>query len=144
MLLIPAIDLKEGRCVRLRQGLMEEATVFSDSPAETALHWFEQGARRLHLVDLNGAFAGVPQNLPAIKDILAAVAKDIPVQLGGGMRDLKTIGQYLDLGLNDVIIGTAAVKTPTSCARRAKPSPAGLLSGWMPKTVWPPSTAGQP
>ncbi|MCI4077311.1 HisA/HisF-related TIM barrel protein, partial [Klebsiella pneumoniae] len=112
MLLIPAIDLKEGRCVRLKQGLMEEATVFSDSPAETALHWFKQGARRLHLVDLNGAFAGVPQNLPAIKDILAAVAKDIPVQLGGGIRDLKTIGQYLDLGLNDVIIGTAAVKNP--------------------------------
>ena len=103
MLLIPAIDLKEGRCVRLKQGLMEQVTVFSDSPAETALHWFKQGARRLHLVDLNGAFAGVPQNFPAIKDILAAVAKDIPVQLGGGIRDLQTIEKYLDLGLNDVI-----------------------------------------
>jgi len=109
MLLIPAIDLKEGRCVRLKQGLMEQATVFSDSPAETALHWFKQGARRLHLVDLNGAFAGVPQNFPAIKDILAAVAKDIPVQLGGGIRDLETIEKYLDLGLNDVIIGTAQI-----------------------------------
>ena len=91
MLLIPAIDLKEGRCVRLKQGLMEQATVFSDSPAEMALHWRNQGARRLHLVDLNGAFAGVPQNFPAIKEILAAVAKDIPVQLGGGIRDLGTI-----------------------------------------------------
>lgn len=91
MLLIPAIDLKEGRCVRLKQGLMEQATVFSDSPAEMALHWRNQGARRLHLVDLNGAFAGVPQNFPAIKEILAAVAKDIPVQLGGGIRDLGTM-----------------------------------------------------
>lgn len=112
MLLIPAIDLKEGRCVRLKQGLMEQATVFSDSPAEMALHWRNQGARRLHLVDLNGAFAGVPQNSPAIKEILAAVAKDIPVQLGGGIRDLGTIEKYLDLGLTDVIIGTAAVKNP--------------------------------
>ena len=112
MLLIPAIDLKEGRCVRLKQGLMEQATVFSDSPAEMALHWRNQGARRLHLVDLNGAFAGVPQNFPAIKEILAAVAKDIPVQLGGGIRDLGTIEKYLDLGLTDVIIGTAAVKNP--------------------------------
>lgn len=135
MLLIPAIDLKEGRCVRLKQGLMEQATVFSDSPAETALHWFKQGARRLHLVDLNGAFAGVPQNFPAIKDILAAVAKDIPVQLGGGIRDLETIEKYLDLGLNDVIIGTAAVKIPTSCARRAKRFRGRLSSGWMPKTA---------
>lgn len=112
MLLIPAIDLKEGRCVRLKQGLMEQATVFSDSPAEMALHWRNQGARRLHLVDLNGAFAGVPQNFPAIKEILVAVAKDIPVQLGGGIRDLGTIEKYLDLGLTDVIIGTAAVKNP--------------------------------
>ena len=86
--------------------------MFSDSPAEMALHWRNQGARRLHLVDLNGAFAGVPQNFPAIKEILAAVAKDIPVQLGGGIRDLGTIEKYLDLGLTDVIIGTAAVKNP--------------------------------
>ncbi|HEZ1378492.1 TPA: 1-(5-phosphoribosyl)-5-[(5-phosphoribosylamino)methylideneamino]imidazole-4-carboxamide isomerase [Neisseria meningitidis] len=129
MLLIPAIDLKEGRCVRLKQGLMEEATVFSDSPAETALHWFKQGAHRLHLVDLNGAFAGVPQNLPAIKDILAAVARDIPVQLGGGIRDLKTIGQYLDLGLNDVIIGTAAVKNPDFVREACKAFPGRIIVG---------------
>ena len=112
MLLIPAIDLKDGQCVRLRQGLMEDATVFSDKPVDMALHWVAQGARRLHLVDLNGAFAGKPQNLGAIKDILAEVSDDVPVQLGGGIRDLDTIEKYLDLGLSYVIIGTAAIKNP--------------------------------
>ena len=112
MLLIPAIDLKDGQCVRLRQGLMEDATVFSDKPVDMALHWVAQGARRLHLVDLNGAFAGKPQNLGAIKDILAAVSDDVPVQLGGGIRDLDTIEKYFDLGLSYVIIGTAAIKNP--------------------------------
>ena len=112
MLLIPAIDLKDGQCVRLRQGLMEDATVFSDKPVNMALHWVAQGARRLHLVDLNGAFAGKPQNLGAIKAILAEVSEDVPVQLGGGIRDLDTIEQYLDLGLSYVIIGTAAIKNP--------------------------------
>lgn len=112
MQLIPAIDLKNGQCVRLKQGLMEQATVFSDNPADTALHWKTQGARRLHLVDLDGAFAGEPKNFPAIREILATVSKDIPVQLGGGIRDLATIEKYLDLGLHDVIIGTAAVKNP--------------------------------
>ena len=129
MLLIPAIDLKEGRCVRLKQGLMEQATVFSDSPAEMALHWRNQGARRLHLVDLNGAFAGVPQNFPAIKEILAAVAKDIPVQLGGGIRDLGTIEKYLDLGLTDVIIGTAAVKNPEFVREACKAFPRQIIVG---------------
>ncbi|MDK4528765.1 1-(5-phosphoribosyl)-5-[(5-phosphoribosylamino)methylideneamino]imidazole-4-carboxamide isomerase [Kingella kingae] len=112
MQLIPAIDLKNGQCVRLKQGLMEQATVFSDSPAQMAAHWHQQGARRLHLVDLDGAFAGEPKNFPAIKEILAAVAQHIPVQLGGGIRDLQTIEKYLSLGLNDVIIGTVAVKNP--------------------------------
>lgn len=112
MQLIPAIDLKNGQCVRLKQGLMEQATVFSDSPAEMAEHWYKQGARRLHLVDLDGAFAGEPKNFPAIKAILASVSQYIPVQLGGGIRDLQTIEKYLNLGLNDVIIGTAAVKNP--------------------------------
>ena len=129
MLLIPAIDLKEGRCVRLKQGLMEQATVFSDSPAEMALHWRNQGARRLHLVDLNGAFAGVPQNFPAIKEILAAVAKDIPVQLGGGIRDLEIIEKYLDLGLTDVIIGTAAVKNPEFVREACKEFPGQIIVG---------------
>ncbi|UCE30982.1 MAG: 1-(5-phosphoribosyl)-5-[(5-phosphoribosylamino)methylideneamino]imidazole-4-carboxamide isomerase [Burkholderiales bacterium] len=112
MLLIPAIDLKDGRCVRLRQGDMEDATVFSEDPAAMAAHWLEQGARRLHLVDLNGAAAGRPRNEPAIKAIVAAVGDRIPVQLGGGIRDLDTIERYLDDGLAFVIIGTAAVKSP--------------------------------
>lgn len=112
MQLIPAIDLKDGQCVRLKQGLMEQATIFSDSPAKMAQHWLEQGAQRLHLVDLNGAFAGEPKNFPAIAEILAAVSAHIPVQLGGGIRDLATIEKYLNLGLTDVIIGTAAVKNP--------------------------------
>ena len=112
MLLIPAIDLKDGHCVRLKQGDMDQATTFSEAPADMAAHWLEQGARRLHLVDLNGAFAGKPKNLGAIKDILKVVDGEIPVQLGGGIRDLDTIEQYIDAGIEYVIIGTAAVKNP--------------------------------
>ncbi|MES3025809.1 MAG: 1-(5-phosphoribosyl)-5-[(5-phosphoribosylamino)methylideneamino]imidazole-4-carboxamide isomerase [Pseudomonadota bacterium] len=120
MLLIPAIDLKDGHCVRLQQGDMELATVFSEDPADMALHWLKKGARRLHLVDLNGAFAGKPKNEAAIKAILAVVQEyaldndidEIPVQLGGGIRDLDTIERYLDAGITYVIIGTAAVKSP--------------------------------
>lgn len=112
MLLIPAIDLKDGHCVRLRQGQMNQATVFSEDPAAMARHWVDQGARRLHLVDLNGAFAGKPVNEKAIKAIIDAVGTDIPVQLGGGIRDLDTIERYLDDGIGYVIIGTAAVKNP--------------------------------
>ncbi|MEQ1667406.1 MAG: 1-(5-phosphoribosyl)-5-[(5-phosphoribosylamino)methylideneamino]imidazole-4-carboxamide isomerase [Sulfuriferula sp.] len=112
MLIIPAIDLKDGHCVRLKQGLMEESTVFGEDPAEMARHWLAQGAQRLHLVDLNGAFAGKPVNGAAIRAIVDAVGIDIPVQLGGGIRDLDTISMYLDSGIRYVIIGTAAVKTP--------------------------------
>ncbi len=112
MLIIPAIDLKDGRCVRLEQGDMATATVFSDDPGKTAAHWAAQGARRLHVVDLNDAFAGKPRNEPAIKAFLAAVNADIPVQVGGGIRDLETIERYLDDGVSYVIIGTAAVKNP--------------------------------
>ena len=112
MLLIPAIDLKDGHCVRLQQGDMAKATTFGEDPAAMARHWLEQGARRLHLVDLNGAFAGKPQNFAAVKAILSAVGNDIPVQLGGGIRDLDTIEKYIDGGLRYVIIGTAAVKNP--------------------------------
>ena len=112
MLIIPAIDLKDGHCVRLKQGLMEDATVFSEDPAAMARHWVEKGAQRLHLVDLNGAFAGKPVNEGAIKSIVAAVGGDIPIQLGGGIRDLDTIERYLDDGISYVIIGTAAVKNP--------------------------------
>ena len=112
MLLIPAIDLKDGRCVRLKQGDMRESTTFSEDPAAMARRWLDAGARRLHLVDLNGAFAGRPVNEAAIKAILAEVNEEIPVQLGGGIRDLDTIERYLDDGITYVIIGTAAVKNP--------------------------------
>ena len=106
MLLIPAIDLKDGHCVRLKQGDMDQSTTFGEDPAAMARKWVDAGARRLHLVDLNGAFAGVPKNYSAIK------GDDIPVQLGGGIRDLDTIEKYIDGGLRYVIIGTAAVKNP--------------------------------
>ncbi len=112
MLIIPAIDLKDGQCVRLKQGLMDEATVFNLDPAAQARQWVEQGARRLHLVDLNGAFAGKPKNESAIKSILKVVGDDIPVQLGGGIRELDNIERCLDDGISYVIIGTAAVKNP--------------------------------
>lgn len=112
MLLIPAIDLKDGKCVRLKQGDMNDSTTFGEDPAAMARRWLDAGARRLHLVDLNGAFAGKPINEAAIKSIIAEVGDEIPVQLGGGIRDLDTIERYLDDGLSYVIIGTAAVKSP--------------------------------
>ena len=112
MLLIPAIDLKDGHCVRLEQGDMSAATSFGDDPAAMARRWLEAGARRLHLVDLNGAFAGKPVNESAVKAIIKEVDGRIPIQLGGGIRDLDTIERYLDDGLSFVIIGTAAVKSP--------------------------------
>ncbi|TNF62262.1 MAG: 1-(5-phosphoribosyl)-5-[(5-phosphoribosylamino)methylideneamino]imidazole-4-carboxamide isomerase [Burkholderiales bacterium] len=112
MLLIPAIDLKDGQCVRLKQGDMDQSTVFGEDPAAMARNWVNKGARRLHLVDLNGAFAGKPKNEAAIKGILREVGDEIEVQLGGGIRDLDTIERYLDAGLRYVIIGTAAVKNP--------------------------------
>lgn len=129
MILIPAIDLKNGQCVRLRQGLMEEATVFSDCPADMARHWHAQGARRLHLVDLDGAFAGKPANLDAIREILAAVGTLMPVQLGGGIRNLQTIEGYLKLGLQDVIIGTAAVKNPDFIREACREFPGRIIVG---------------
>lgn len=112
MLIIPAIDLKDGQCVRLKQGLMNEATVFSQSPGDQAAHWLEQGARRLHIVDLNGAFAGKPKNERVIRQIVETIDGKIPIQLGGGIRDLDTIENCLDNGISYVIIGTAAVKNP--------------------------------
>jgi phosphoribosylformimino-5-aminoimidazole carboxamide ribotide isomerase len=111
MLIIPAIDLKDGKCVRLKQGVMEDATVFSEDPGAMAAQWARLGARRLHVIDLNGAAAGKPKNESAIKAIVAA-AGDVPIQLGGGIRDLDTIERYIDSGIRYVIIGTAAVKTP--------------------------------
>jgi phosphoribosylformimino-5-aminoimidazole carboxamide ribotide isomerase len=112
MLIIPAIDLKDGKCVRLKQGVMDDATVFSEDPGAMAAHWLRLGARRLHVVDLNGAAAGRPKNRQAIKSIVAAVGDKMPIQLGGGIRDLDTIEKYLDSGIGYIIIGTAAVKTP--------------------------------
>jgi len=112
MLLIPAIDLKEGHCVRLKQGDMDQSTTFAEDPAAMARTWLDRGARRLHLVDLDGAFAGHPKNEVAIRKILRQVGSEVDVQLGGGIRDLDTIERYLDAGLRYVIIGTAAVKNP--------------------------------
>ena len=112
MLLIPAIDLKDGHCVRLKQGDMDQSTTFGEEPDVMARSWVARGARRLHLVDLNGAFAGQPKNEQAIRKILREVGEEIDVQLGGGIRDLDTIERYLDAGLRYVIIGTAAVKNP--------------------------------
>jgi phosphoribosylformimino-5-aminoimidazole carboxamide ribotide isomerase len=121
MLLIPAIDLKDGRCVRLRQGNLNDATIFSEDPAAMAAHWLEQGARRLHLVDLNGAVNGKPGNSTSIKAILDTVGHKIPVQIGGGIRNLDTIENYLAEGVSHIIIGTAAIQDPVffkdACAR---------------------------
>jgi len=111
MLLIPAIDLKDGKCVRLKQGRMEDDTVFSDDPVAMARRWVEAGARRLHLVDLNGAFEGKPMNAGIVHDIVEAFP-DVPVQIGGGIRDEETIQTYLDAGVQYVIIGTKAVNAP--------------------------------
>jgi len=111
MLLIPAIDLKDGRCVRLRQGRMEDETVFSDDPLEVAQRWVDAGAKRLHMVDLNGAFAGKPVNAAAIHRIAEAFP-DLPIQVGGGIRDEYTVQAYLDAGVRYVIIGTKAVSAP--------------------------------
>lgn len=112
MLLIPAIDLKDGHCVRLKQGDMDQSTTFGEDPAVMARNWVNKGARRVHLVDLNGAFAGQPKNEAAIRKILKEVGSEVDVQLGGGIRDLDTIERYLDAGLRYVIIGTAAVRNP--------------------------------
>ena len=112
MLIIPAIDLKDGHCVRLQQGRMDSATVFSEDPVAMARHWSAEGARRLHVVDLNGAVAGRPRNEKVIRDMIKAVGEQTPIELGGGIRDLDTIESYLDAGVSYVVIGTAAVKNP--------------------------------
>src|SRR5690606_13526315 len=128
MLVIPAIDLKDGQCVRLRQGRMEDSTVFSDDPVKTAGHWREQGARRLHLVDLNGAFAGEPVN-GAIVEAIAKAYPDLPLQIGGGIRDLKTIEAYLKVGVSYVIIGTQAVRNPPFVAEACRDFPGRVIVG---------------
>ncbi|PSJ17939.1 1-(5-phosphoribosyl)-5-[(5-phosphoribosylamino)methylideneamino]imidazole-4-carboxamide isomerase [Nitrosomonas supralitoralis] len=129
MLIIPAIDLKDGHCVRLKQGVMEDATVFSKEPGEMAAHWLNQGARRLHLVDLNGAFAGKPRNEVAIREIVQSLDAQIPIQLGGGIRDLDTIERYLDNGISYIIIGTAAIKIPGFLQDACNAFPGQIMAG---------------
>jgi len=127
MIVIPAIDLKEGNCVRLEQGEMNRDTVFSDNPAEQALKWQEAGAELLHLVDLDGAFAGIPKNKAAIEAIIKAIT--IPAQLGGGIRDIATIEAYLSLGLSRVIIGTAAQRNPELVIEACQKFPGQIVVG---------------
>ena len=127
MLIIPAIDLKDGKCVRLEQGLMDKDTIFNDNPAAQALEWQNQGAELLHVVDLDGAFAGEPKNKAAVESILKAI--NIPAQLGGGIRDLATIEAYLSMGLSRVIIGTAAQRNPELVKEACKKFPGRIVVG---------------
>jgi len=128
MLVIPAIDLKDGQCVRLRQGRMDDSTVFSDDPLEQAARWVEKGARRLHIVDLNGAFAGTPVN----GEIVAAIARqfpDLPIQIGGGIRNLEAARFYIDAGVSYLIIGTQAVKDPEFVQAACAEFPGKIIVG---------------
>ena len=127
MIVIPAIDLKEGKCVRLEQGLMEKDTVFCDNPSEQALEWQRQGGELLHIVDLDGAFAGKPANRSAIEAIVGAVS--IPTQLGGGIRDIQTIEAYLSLGVGRVILGTAAQRNPALVEEACRLFPYRIVVG---------------
>lgn len=135
MLIIPAIDLKDGKCVRLRQGRMEDSTVFSDDPVAMAARWVEAGTRRLHLVDLNGAFAGEPVN----GEVVTAIARaypELPIQIGGGIRDLDTIEHYVRAGVQYVIIGTKAVKEPEFVAEACSAFPGHVIVGLDAKNGW--------
>jgi len=128
MLVIPAIDLKDGQCVRLRQGRMEDSTVFSDNPVEMAAHWLAKGARRLHIVDLNGAFVGTPVN----GKIVTAIAKtypSLPIQIGGGIRNMESVKFYIDAGVSYVIIGTQAVKDPEFVKEACAAYPGKVIVG---------------
>lgn len=128
MLVIPAIDLKDGKCVRLRQGRMDDSTVFSDDPVDVAGRWFDAGARRLHLVDLNGAFEGEPVNGEIVRQI-AQRFPNFPIQIGGGIRSLDTIEAYLNAGVNYVIIGTKAVKEPEFVTEACEAFPGHIIVG---------------
>jgi len=127
VIVIPAIDLKEGKCVRLEQGLMEKDTVFCDNPADQAREWERQGAELLHIVDLDGAFAGEPKNRASIEAIVKAIA--IPTQLGGGIRDIPTIEAYLSLGIGRVILGTAAQRNPELVEEACRLFPGRIVVG---------------
>lgn len=135
MLIIPAIDLKDGQCVRLRQGLMEDSTVFSDDPVAMATQWVEAGTRRLHLVDLNGAFAGEPVNGEVVQAIAKAYPQ-LPIQIGGGIRSLETIEAYVKAGVSYVIIGTKAVREPAFVAEACKAFPGRVIVGLDAKNGW--------
>jgi phosphoribosylformimino-5-aminoimidazole carboxamide ribotide isomerase len=127
VLIIPAIDIKDGKCVRLKQGRMSDETIFSDKPEEMAKKWFECGAERLHLVDLNGAVSGKPVNRKTIHRIVEAVP--IPIELGGGVRDMATLGAYFDLGLQYVILGTVAHKNPDFVKEACRLYPDQIILG---------------
>ena len=128
MILIPAIDLKEGHCVRLRQGNMDETTVFSDDPVAMAGKWVDQGCSRLHLVDLDGAFEGEPINADVIEEISASFP-DLEIQIGGGIRSIETVEAYLEAGVNYVIIGTMAVKRPEFVTQLCSEFPGNVIIG---------------
>lgn len=128
MLVIPAIDLKEGKCVRLRQGVMEDSTVFSDNPVAMAGKWVAKGAKRLHLVDLDGAFEGRPINASVVNAIAKAYP-DLPLQIGGGIRSLKIIQDYISAGVDYVIIGTQAVKAPEFVSEACREFPGRVIVG---------------
>jgi len=128
MILIPAIDLKEGRCVRLEQGRMEDVTVFSDDPVAMVGRWRGEGGRRLHVVDLDGAFAGKPKNRDLIEQMVN-VATDMPVQVGGGIRDVDTIAAYFDAGVSFAIVGTAAIENPDFLQQAAARWPGQIILG---------------
>ena len=128
MLIIPAIDLKDGQCVRLRQGLMEDTTVFSNDPAQMAAQWVEQGARRLHLVDLNGAFEGKPVNAESVNEITKTFP-DLPVQIGGGIRDMAIANAYIEAGISFLIIGTMAVTHPQFVSQLCREFPGKVIVG---------------
>ena len=128
MIVIPAIDLKQGHCVRLRQGNMEESTVFSDDPVAMAGKWAEQGCRRLHLVDLDGAFEGQPINADVIVEISSSFP-GLPIQIGGGIRSIETVESYLEAGVSYVIVGTMAVKRPEFITQLCSEFPGNVIIG---------------
>ena len=127
MLVIPAIDVKDGRCVRLRQGKMSEETVFSEHPEEMAKRWYSLGAERIHVVDLNGAHQGIPVNSEVIGRMVRSVP--VPIQLGGGIRDMQTVDAYLSEGVRWVIIGTGALKDPDFVMEAASKYPGRIILG---------------
>ncbi len=128
MLLIPAIDLKEGQCVRLRQGRMDDDTIFSDDPVSVAGKWVEAGARRLHMVDLDGAFAGEPKNAEVVRAVREAYP-DLPIQIGGGIRNIQIAAAYIAAGISYIIVGTQAVKEPDFVADLCKEYPGKIIVG---------------